>query len=292
MIQKERTMPMSRRIGRIVTVPPVGPGFGGPAHTAAAVIPPVDFKATDPFFVMMDDRISTAGAFGEAHPHAGLETVTFMLHGSMEDLEGKLEEGDVEWMTAGSGIVHAEEVVVSDGMRLLQLWVVLPEAQRRIAPRVQRLARDAMPVRREPGVEARIYSGRSRGLKAPTLNAVPVTLVDIRLLPGAIFDQELQSSYNGFLVALEGAVTAGDSPTPLAAGQVGWLDRPAQVGESVLTVRAGAEGARVLLYAGEPQNISLAVRGPFIAGSEAELAECFAAYRRVDFPRASTLRGR
>jgi hypothetical protein len=50
---------------------------------------------------MMDDRISTAGAFGEAHPHAGLETVTFMLHGSMEDLEGKLEEGDVEWMTAG-----------------------------------------------------------------------------------------------------------------------------------------------------------------------------------------------
>ena len=65
-------MPLSRTISRIVTVPPVGPGFGGPAHTAAAVISPGDFAATDPFFLMMDDRISVAGLFGDAHPHAGL----------------------------------------------------------------------------------------------------------------------------------------------------------------------------------------------------------------------------
>ncbi|WP_239798130.1 pirin family protein [Candidatus Nitrotoga arctica] len=117
---------------------------------------------------------------GGEHPHAGLETVTFMLSGTMEDLGGKLLEGDVEWMTAGRGIIHAEKAVVSEGMRLLQLWVVLPENQRHIAPRVQLLARDRMPVRQEPGSEARLYSGRSGGLEAATINAIPVTSIDIR----------------------------------------------------------------------------------------------------------------
>ena len=200
-------MPLSRKISRVVTVPPIGPGFAGPAHTAAAVIPPGDFEATDPFFLMMDDRISVAGQFGGEHPHAGLETVTFILSGTMEDLGGKLLEGDVEWMTAGRGIIHAEKAVVSEGMRLLQLWVVLPENQRHIAPRVQLLARDRMPVRQEPGVEARLYSGRSGGLEAATTNQVPMTLLDIRLQSGASFGQELPSSYNGFLFVLEGALT-------------------------------------------------------------------------------------
>ena len=200
-------MPLSRKISRVVTVPPIGPGFAGPAHNSAAVIPPGDFEATDPFFLMMDDRISVAGQFGGEHPHAGLETVTFILSGTMEDLGGKLLEGDVEWMTAGRGIIHAEKAVVSEGMRLLQLWVVLPENQRHIAPRVQLLARDRMPVRQEPGVEARLYSGRSGGLEAATTNQVPMTLLDIRLQSGASFGQELPSSYNGFLFVLEGALT-------------------------------------------------------------------------------------
>lgn len=179
---------VARKIARIVIVPPAGPGFDGPAHTAAAVIPPGDFKATDPFFLMMDDRVSMAGRFGGAHPHAGLETVTFMLKGTLRDLGGELLEDDVEWMTAGSGIVHSEETVVPEGMRLLQLWVVLPVSQRHIKPRVQLLSRDLMPVRREPGVEARIYSGQSGGIEAKTTNVVPITLVDVRLEAGASFE--------------------------------------------------------------------------------------------------------
>lgn len=283
-------MPLSRKISRVVTVPPIGPGFAGPAHTAAAVIPPDDFEATDPFFLMMDDRISVAGQMGGEHPHAGLETVTFMLSGTMEDLGGKLLEGDVEWMTAGRGIIHAEKAVVSEGMRLLQLWVVLPENQRHIAPRVQLLARDRMPVRQEPGVEARLYSGRSGGLEAATTNEVPITLLDIRLQAGASFGQELPSSYNGFLFVLEGALTAGDPSVGIAAGQVGWLDRVSKVGDSILNIRSGMDATRVLLYAGVPQNITLASRGPFIAGSEAELSEYFAEFHRGGFARASAIR--
>ena len=72
----------------------------------------------------------------------------------MQDTGGQLEEGDVEWMTAGSGIVHAENATVSTGMRLLQLWLVLPEAQRNMAPRVQILRRAEMPVHVTPDVHA------------------------------------------------------------------------------------------------------------------------------------------
>ena len=283
-------MLLSRTISRIVTVPPVGPGFGGPAHTAAAVISPGDFAATDPFFLMMDDRISVGGRFGDAHPHAGLETVTFMLSGTMEDLGGKLGEGDVEWMTAGGGIIHSEQAVVSHGLRLLQLWVVLPEERRHIAPRVQLLARDQMPVRHEPGVEARLYSGRTGEIDAMTVNEVPITLLDVRLQPRTTFEQQLPSSYNGFLFILEGALAAGDPPVSLAAGQVGWLDRVSTTASSVLSLRASDQATRVLLYAGEPQNTTIASRGPFIAGSETELAEYFAEFRRGRFARASTMR--
>jgi quercetin 2,3-dioxygenase len=281
-----------RRIDRVFTPPPVGPGFAGPRHTARLMIPPGDFAATNPFFLMADDRTEVGGHFGEAHPHAGLETVTFMLSGSFEDLEGRLDPGDVEWMTSGRGIVHGQDTVTSNGMRLFQLWIVLPESQRRSAPRVQRLRGRTMPVRKEPGAEAKVYSGRSGDAVARTVNAAPVTLIDLRLQPNAFFEQDLPSSYNGLIIVIEGAVIAGDPGKAVAKDQVGWLDRPAPAGDGVDSVRlrAAETPARVLIFAGEPQEMSLAARGPFIAGSDRELADRFAAYRRGEFPFASSLR--
>lgn len=283
-------MTHERTINRVSTVPPVGPGFGGPSHTATPVIEPGNFAATDPFFLMMEDRISRSGPFGGEHPHAGLETVTFMLDGTMDDLGGNLHVGDVEWMTAGAGIVHAEETVVSEDMRLLQLWVVLPQDKRQIAPRVQILACDRMPVREGPGAQARVYSGRSGEIEAATVNAVPVTLVDIRLEPGACFEQDVPASYNGFILVLEGLVLAGAASTSVSAGQVGWSNPVAASGASGLVLRAGEKGTRILFCAGQPQNSEIAARGPFLAGSEAELNGYFSAYRQGRFPRASSMR--
>lgn len=212
---------LQRSINQVTTTPPLGPDFGGERHKAALVIAPGNLSATDPFFLMADDNITTQGPFGEAHPHAGLETVTFMLRGTMEDTGGRLTEGDVEWMTAGSGIVHSEHVIVSTGMRLLQLWVILPEQQRNTVPRVQILRREKMPVRREKGVVATIYSGESGGIPAATKNAAPVTLVDVRLEADVRFEQQLPTSYNGFLVVIEGQLEAGDRSTLLTTGTWG-----------------------------------------------------------------------
>jgi quercetin 2,3-dioxygenase len=286
----EVPMTVFRRIDRLFTPSPFGPGFAGPRHAARLMIPPGDFTRTDPFFLMADDRTDVGGAFGEAHPHAGLETVTFMLSGSFEDFEGRLDPGDVEWMTSGRGIVHGKATVTSDDMRLFQLWIALPEDQRQSSPRVQRLRKRNMPLRKEPGAEARVYSGQSGGAVARTVNAAPVTLIDLRLEPNASFEKALPASYNEFIVVIEGAVSAGDPARAMAKDQVGWLDRPAGAGESALRLRAADAPARVLIYAGEPQEMRLAARGPFIAGSEAELAGYFAAYRRGEFPLASTLR--
>ena len=172
-------MTVFRRIDRVFTPSPFGPGFAGPRHTARLMIPPGDFAQTNPFFLMADDRTEVGGEFGEAHPHAGLETVTFMLSGSFEDFEGRLDPGDVEWMTSGRGIVHGQDTVTSNGMRLFQLWIALPEDERRSAPRVQRLRGRTMPVRKEPGAEARVYSGKSGDAVARTANAAPVTLIDL-----------------------------------------------------------------------------------------------------------------
>lgn len=278
-----------RSIDRVVEIPALGPGFGGERHKAALVIAPGDLPATDPFFLMADDHITLGGEFGEAHPHAGLETVTFMLNGTMEDTGGRLEEGDVEWMTSGSGIVHAENAIVSTGMRLFQLWVILPEADRNIPPHVQILRRADMPVHAEPGVVARVYSGKSGDAAAPTMNAAPVTLIDIRLEPGATFTSHLPASYNAFVVAIDGEVMAGAASEPLAKGTVGWTS-PVGDGDSVLSLRATDSGARLLLYAGQPQNISVVAKGPFIAGSQEDLVGYYAAYRQGKFPHASTMR--
>lgn len=244
---------LHRSISRITTTPPLGPGFAGERHKAALVVAPGDFSATDPFFLMADDHVTGEGQFGEAHPHAGLETVTFMLDGTMADTGGRLIEGDVEWMTAGSGIVHSEDAQVSTGMRLFQLWLVLPEQDRNMAPRVQILRRDKMPGHRGDGFVATVYSGRSAGIVASTKNAVPVTLVDIRLEAGAEFEQVLPSSYNGFVVVIAGEIEAGTGATTLTTDKVGWTNPVATDGESAIRLKAGEDGARVLLYAGQPQ---------------------------------------
>ena len=280
---------LERSIDRVTKTPALGPRFDGERHKAALVIAPGELGATDPFFLMADDNITLGGSFGDAHPHAGLETVTFMLNGTMEDTGGRLQEGDVEWMTAGSGIVHSENATVSTGMRLFQLWLILPEAQRNMPPRVQILRGAAMPIHAEPGVMAKVYSGSLGEATAPTMNAVPVTLIDIRLEPGAAFAPQLPASYNGFVVVIDGEVEAGVTAEVVAEGMVCWTG-PMGDGASSLSLRAGDDGARLLLYAGQPQNISVVAKGPFIAGSSEELAGYYRAYRHGEFPHASTMR--
>ncbi len=279
-------------IRRTATLAPPAPGFAGPGHTAVAVISPQDFTENDPFIALMDDRVEdrNGAPIGDAHPHAGIETVTLMLEGTIKDGDAPpLDAGDVQWMTAGSGVVHDEDARGFGDVRLLQLWITLPAAERAAEPRFQDLHLGDLPIRRENGVEIRLYSGASAGVRSPTLNHVPVTLADIHLAAGATAHQDLPARYNGFVYVLAGAVRIGTQGTPISAGEVGWLDRQAGDGASELTIAADGGAARLVLYAGEPQGGALVHRGPFVANSTEELAERFRAYRNGRFPRLSEL---
>jgi redox-sensitive bicupin YhaK (pirin superfamily) len=285
-----------RLIARVVTTAAPSPGFIGEGHTAVSVVDPKEFSHNDPFIVLIDDRIDLEPGreAGGAHPHGGFETVTFVVEGELRDRdEGTLRTGDVLWMTAGSGVIHNENVVPLGKSRILQLWLTLPHDERWAAPRFEHIARDTAPVRREAGVEARVYSGSSGLARAITHNYVPVTLIDIRLQPGARFEQELPDSYNGFFYVLEGAISVGAERTRLTAGQVGWLAEAELNASGVSSARVigGDDGARVILYAGERQGVPIVMHGPFVGESREDIRRLSRAYVEGRLPRISELAG-
>ena len=283
----------ARWLDEVVALGQPEAGFAGPGHTAVQIIAPTELKRTDPFVLLMDDRLDFVPGqqVGGAHPHAGLETVTWMLEGTLTDHdEGALEAGDVGWMTAGRGVIHSEDVRAPTGhARLLQLWLRLPERERAAPPRIDVVRGADVPVLRAPGVEAKLYSGTTNGLKSPTRNYVPVTLVDVRLERDALFQQELPASYNGFLLPLSGLASVGSPAKQLAPGQIGWLDRREGDAPTVLDIRAQADATRVLLFAGQAQNEPTIQRGPFVAGSTAAIARMYEDYSAGRFERVSQL---
>ena len=280
-----------RGLAQVITLPPARPGFIGEGHTAIHVIDVREFAHNDPFIILADDRIDLPPGrrAGGPHPHAGFEIVTFTVEGEARDRdEGMLRAGDVLWMTAGSGVVHNEDVEPLGKVRILQLWITLPSASRWQAPRFEHVPRERVPVRQERGVEARVYSGTSGAVHAPSHTYLPLTMIDIRLAPNAIFEQEVPFSYNGFLYPLQGDVLVeGTAPQRVSVGQIGWLES----GGAATTVRltTGKDGARVMLYAGERQDVPIVTHGPFVAESRADLVRLSEDYVQGRMPRVSEL---
>jgi hypothetical protein len=277
----------TRSLSRIITTPPPAPGFIGEGHTAVEVVRPIALADSDPFVLLMDDRldISPRRQIGGAHPHAGLETVTLVLEGVLSDRdEGDLGAGDLIWMTAGRGIIHNEFVEAAGRSRILQLWIALSPADRWGDPEFQIVRRDTVPALRAAGVEGRLYSGSSGDLHSATRNRVPVTLLELQLQPGATFQQDLPASYHGFVYVLEGDVGVGHQA--LTKGQVGWLAPSPAPG---LSLSGGPRGARLVLYAGEPIREPLVQHGPFVAGSPAEILDFNRSFRAGQFASISQL---
>jgi quercetin 2,3-dioxygenase len=283
---------LQRRIARTITPPPLAPGFIGEGHLASQLVSHEDFAANDPFIMLMDDHLDLGNRpVGGPHPHAGFETVTLLLDGTIYDRDegGELHAGEVQWMTAGRGIIHGENVATKGKVRLLQLWLTLPKSERWTEPAFQDIHASQVPVRRESGVEVRVYSGASGDHKSATRNKVPVTLVEIKLDANAIFEQDVPTSYNGFVFVVGGSTTIGEDASPLTTGQVGWLDRPAGDGMSKLRIVAGAHGARLVLYAGQPQGDPIVSHGPFIGDSKDDIVRLYNEYRAGKVLRLSEL---
>jgi redox-sensitive bicupin YhaK (pirin superfamily) len=215
-----------------------------PQHRVRPLMPAAmrgDFAATDPFLALMEDWFPR-GVFGK-HPPRGIETVTYVVEGRIDHCdsrghEGTILLGDVQWMTAGRGLIHNEIPAEGVTVHSLQLWVNLPAVDKMTAPRYQDLVGDAVAVRRQPGVEIRVFSGASSGLTAPTENIVPVTMVEIRLDQGVSVRQDLPANYNAVIVVLEGEGAIGPEGKIVTAGDVAWLTHGYSGEASELEIRA------------------------------------------------------
>lgn len=278
----EENMTVQRRIRCIKTVQIT---TNSPIHKSGPILEPGNWQEHDPFLFLMED-IFQRGTF-DFHPHRGIETVTYVIYGQLEHFDNKaghgtLGPGDVQWMTAGRGVIHKEDPAPGSTVHSLQLWINLPSTKKMTEPRYQNLKSEEMPVRQEKGAVIRVFSGSSQGVKASTLNHVPVTMVEMTLEPGASVVQDLPGSYNGFLYILEGSGKFGVDGTEGKNGQALFLSRHDKEEESELIVSAN-EKLRVLLYAGEPVNEPIVAYGPFVMNTTEEIHQAIRDYQEGKF---------
>ena len=281
-------MPIKRKLVNIYT-PQGQPGFLGQGHTARPVLNG-SFSQTDPFIMLMDDVLDKKDntPAGGPHPHAGFETVSFLLEGEMGDEAHTMKSGDFQIMTAGSGIVHTETIDKIARMRLLQLWLNLPGKDRQATPRVQDLPLQHVPVSTQNGTEIKLYSGSLAGLTSPIQNYTPMIVADITIDAGATTVQQIPANYNTFLYVIRGSVQVGEDAKQLGEEQVGWLNLFAGADQSDLLLTAGSGGVRLVLYAGKPTGENIVSYGPFIADNSMDIQRLYQEYRQGKMKHIST----
>lgn len=210
------------------------------------------------------------------HPHRGFETVTLAFHGRVAHHDsagnrGIIGEGDVQWMTAGSGVLHKEyhekEFSRTGGpMQMVQLWVNLPAKHKMTAPAYQEIKHADMGVHVSEDGKARVevVAGEYRGAKGPARTFTPVQLYKADLKPGGALDLEFPADHNAALLVVEGEAEAGGRKVP--------ADHFALFAHDGEAIRVEAPaGARILILAGEPIDEPIAAYGPFVMNTQEEI---------------------
>ncbi len=246
----------------------------------------------DPF-LLLDEMGPKNLSPGEAkgapdHPHRGFETVTYMLEGRMQHKDskgnaGSLTPGDVQWMTAGAGVVHSEmpeKEFARNGGRLhgFQLWVNLPKRDKLITPRYQEIPSARIPVAKSDDglVTVRVIAGESLGARAVIETRTPIMYLHFSLQPGGEVLQSMTADYNGFAYVVSGEGRFGLDQERATRGQMVMFARD---GEAVSIKNSSNEKLEVLLIAGVPLNEPIARYGPFVMNTREEIYQAMEDYR-------------
>ncbi|MDI1465746.1 pirin family protein [Catellatospora sp. KI3] len=283
-----------RQVTSVTTAPSGFEGEGFPVRRAFAG---VDLRALDPF-IHMDQMGEVEYAPGEPkgtpwHPHRGFETVTYLLDGTFRHQDshgggGLISDGDTQWMTAGSGLLHIEappeELVVSGGLfHGFQLWVNLPARQKMSPPRYQDIRAGQVSLLSSPdgGVLLRVIAGDVGGHSGPGITHTPIALVHATLAPGAQLRLPWRADFNALVYTLAGAGTVGEEKRPVKLGNLAVFGAG-----DVITVTAdptqdsrNAAGMDVLILGGQPIREPVAAYGPFVMNNKAELIQAFEDYQ-------------
>ncbi|KAF8948784.1 hypothetical protein BGZ47_002757 [Haplosporangium gracile] len=269
-----------------------------------------ELRNHDPFLMLDEFLVDKNGGFPD-HPHRGFETVTYMLEGQFrhEDFAGHsgvIGTGDVQWMTAGRGIVHSEMPVFLDGEKGeggekaltkahgLQLWINLPKEHKMCNPQYQELLDSQIP-RSEPqsGVAIKVIAGESHGVQSKVYTRTPTMFLDITMEPHKVVEQDLPLAYTGFIYILSGKAYLGDKEEPFVgeAHHTLALSNSDGVKETV-RIETKEEGARFVFIAGQPLNEPIVQHGPFVMNTHEEIYETFFDFRNAvnGFERANQWR--
>ena len=285
---------MSRKVQAVITAHRQQEGGG---FVVRRPFPTRGLELIDPF-LLLDELGPVDYGPGEAigapdHPHRGFETVTYILEGDVhhEDSagnEGTLDAGDVQWMTAGSGVVHSEmpsAKLREQGGRVhgFQLWVNLPARDKMMAPRYQDIPSARIPegVSADGLARVRVIAGEALSVRAVIDTRTPILYQDWTLAPGAVLEQAIPSGFSAFAYLFEGEAEVGAEPRALEAGQLALLGP----GEGVrLSVPESAkQRARLLLIGGEPLREPVARHGPFVMNTEQEIVQAVRDYQQGRF---------
>jgi len=218
-----------------------------------------------------------------AHPHAGIETVTYLLSGRQQHRDsagntGIVNAGGAQWMTAGRGIIHAETPMplTEDEHTLhgIQLWTSLPRLAKQDAPRYQNLTADSVAVARGEGWTARVVGGELAGATGPAKTLMPLVVAHVTLAPGARFSAGVRRDFEmaGYVIA--GSALFGE--TRVHAGEMALWEGEA---EAVEFANAGAAPAEVLVLGGTPAEGPLVFHGPFVMNNVEQVRAAEVAYR-------------
>jgi quercetin 2,3-dioxygenase len=283
----EKIMPDYRKIVRIIK--------GKPTHDGAGVRLTRIFGfyeegLLDPFLLLDffgSDHPDDFMAGFPWHPHRGMETVTYMLDGRVEHGDsmgnsGVIGKGDIQWMTAGSGIIH-QEMPKSDGGRMygFQLWVNLPASQKMIAPRYQEIPANQVPeVVLDNKIRVKVIAGVFNGVKGPARDIIAdPEYLDVEMPGNTEFITTVDPEHTVFAFIFEGEAHLDESrKDSLQAGEGALFGEGPQI-----KALAGNKGARFILISGKPIREPIAWRGPIVMNTEDELATAFREFREGTF---------
>jgi quercetin 2,3-dioxygenase len=277
-------MPKERKIRTLLKRTPVIEGAGVHLHRVFGFSEAPDL---DPFLLLDDFRSDRREDYINGfpwHPHRGIETITYILkgdvaHGDSLGNEGMISAGDVQWMTAGSGIIH-QEMPMGDAegaMHGFQLWANLPAKQRMMNPRYRGITTDEIPeVTLDNGVAVKVIAGTVAGTTGPVTDIViDPQYLDCRLPPDTQFDHQTEFAYTTFIYVIDGAAVVDGAVS--GNGTLVLFEK----GDHARIVTK--LGTRFLLLSGRPLNEPVAWRGPIVMNTQEELDTAFREYKENTF---------
>lgn len=293
----QRPDPTANAARPVVSITTAPRGFEGEGFPVRRAFAGVSVGMLDPF-IHLDQMGEVEYAPGEPkgtpwHPHRGFETVTYMIDGQMEHADshgggGLITNGDTQWMTAGAGILHIEtppeHLVASGGLfHGLQLWVNLPKSDKFLAPRYQDVrGGDVVLLRSDDGgALIRLIAGDLAGHVGPGSTHTPITLIHATLAPGARLVLPWKPNFNALVYALSGDGVVGPGNQPITSGQLAVFGQ----GDYLTLTASETQDSRVdaldvFILGGQPIREPVAMYGPFVMNTKAEVLQAFEDYQQ------------